>query len=119
MLDDSKELQQLFIQFPNLPKQLDLINAATLRPIEDFGQSQYGGKKQQPWNQDKGTQLGVEALKRARIAYGKDGEGVREYGKLILQLLARESEIDAKELIRTYTLCEFLLGSRLGLTMCF
>lgn len=39
------------------------------------------------WNQDKGWQAGIEALKGARKVYGKDGEGVREFGRIVLRLL--------------------------------
>ena len=58
-----------------------------------------GRKQQQSWNSDSGMALGVEALGRARRMYGRDGEGVREYGRLVLQLLERESE-GSKEVIR-------------------
>ena len=103
ILEDSKELRQLFLQFPDLSKHLDSIHSATLRPVEDFGkqQQQPGQRKQQSWNQDRGLALGVEALGKARRQYGKDGEGVREYGRLVLQLLEREAE-GGKEIIRMY-----------------
>lgn len=97
-------MRDLFKLFPNLPKQLEEIHNATLRPVEDAGKPQYGNngykrKNTQPWNQDVGNNKGVEALKKARKAYGKDGEGVRQYGTLILQLLAKD-ETNAEELIR-------------------
>jgi zinc finger HIT domain-containing protein 3 len=99
VLDDSRELQALFRQFPRLPSQLNEINAATLRPIEVPGKSHFGRGKEEPWNQDRGLQNGVHALCQAREAYGKDGEGVREFGRLVLQLLSRDEAMDAAELI--------------------
>jgi len=105
-LDDSKELQMLFKMYPRLASQLEEINAATLPPTpgqENDAHSQYpnGGSKgfrrsgkEQPWNPDRGLENGVRALCRAREAYGKDGEGVREYSKLILQIVAGEEGID-------------------------
>lgn len=56
--------------------------------------------KDRPWDRNRGNQSGIQALKNARRVYGKDGEGVREYGKLILQLLSGDETIDATEMIR-------------------
>lgn len=75
-----------------------MIDDATLRPTENYGNHQ--GRKQQPWNQDKGWQSGVDALQKARRVYGRDGEGVREFGRVILMLLERERE--GKEAIRMF-----------------
>lgn len=102
VLDDSKELQALFLQFPDLRKHLNSVHRATLRPVEDYGQQKSGRK--QPWNEDQGMMKGVEALHRAKGKYGKDGEGVREYGRLVLQLLEKESEGGAQAVIRMYTI---------------
>lgn len=117
ILSTSQELLALFKQFPNLPSQLDAIDVATLRPVDqDFGgdggkqrfgrTNGFGGgggrgnKKEEPWNPDRGLQKGVLALQAARRKYGKDGEGVREYGELVLQLLARDEEMDAERQIQ-------------------
>ena len=40
---------------------------------------------------------GVEALRKAREAWGKDGEGVREFGELVLRAVRGVGE---EELIR-------------------
>lgn len=52
---------------------------------------------QKAWNQDRGLENGRKALDRARGAWGKDGEGVREYGELVLQIV---EGIDAEEAVR-------------------
>lgn len=110
VLDDSKELQDLFLQFPDLRRHLNSVHRATLRPVEDFSQQKSGRK--QPWNQDQGMMKGVEALHRAKGRYGKDGEGVREYGRLVLQLLERESNGGAQEFISMFRIALTLIGAR-------
>lgn len=91
--------------YPRLPSQLDEINQATLRPIDEpgmdspFSRGKGGGRKEEPWNQDRGMQNGVQALCQAREAGGRDGEGIREFGKLILQILSREEALDVAALI--------------------
>jgi hypothetical protein len=52
---------------------------------------------QNAWNQDRGLKRGREALDKARDAWGKDGEGVREYGELVLRIV---EGVDAEELVR-------------------
>lgn len=52
---------------------------------------------QKAWNQERGLEKGREALDRAREAWGKDGEGIREYGELILRIVGG---VDADELVR-------------------
>lgn len=112
VLDESKELQELFKQFPNLPSQLEHINTATERPVEgsypnpnpypypnpnrnnNQSSNHFGRKRKEPWTQERGQQEGVKALEAARRAYGKDGEGVREFGRLVLQLLAGEEAVE-------------------------
>ena len=109
-LDESAELKTLFQQYPHLPSQLDQIDIATLPPTDgDDGRpkTQYArgtrrgrGRKHEPWNQDRGLENGVQALNRAREAYGKDGEGVREFSKLVLQILSGDENIDATALVQ-------------------
>ena len=107
-LDDSLELfQELFKQYPRLPQQLLEIESASQRPIteeEAVAQldliTQYtfekgkGAVKNRPWDQNRGNDSGVQALRNARRVYGKDGEGVRQYGELVLQLLNRANAVD-------------------------
>lgn len=49
------------------------------------------------WTPDVGLLKGREALGNAREAWGKDGEGVREYGELVLRIV---DGIDADEVVR-------------------
>jgi len=107
-LDDSLELfKELFRQYPRLSQQLLEIESASQRPAteeEAVAQldliNQYsfekgkGGVKVRPWDQNRGNDSGVQALRNARRVYGKDGEGVRQYGELILQILNRANTVD-------------------------
>lgn len=108
-LDDSKDLQTLFKLYPTLPSLLGEIHAATLQPTDEDGinvQPQYHRVKGQHrsnrkvWNLDRGLQDGVEALRRARRIVGKDGEAVKEYSRLILQILSRDDTVHAEALIQ-------------------
>ncbi|KAL3417778.1 HIT zinc finger [Phlyctema vagabunda] len=108
-LENAPQIQELFKMFPNLPGQLDKIHSATLPPLDDpsrgarssdfFPGSQGRGAKTPSWNRDKGLQSGVEALTKARHAYGKDGEGVREFSRVVLQILSGEDETAALRLL--------------------
>ena len=51
---------------------------------------------QKTWNQDRGLEKGREALGQAREAWGKDGEGVREYGELVLRIV---EGVDSEDLV--------------------
>lgn len=99
-LDDSKELQTLFKIYPKLPSLLDEINTATLRPLEELANNTQNGfsrgKKEEPWTFDRGLEKGREALNRARDT----DESVREYSKLILQILSGEAGVSAAELVQ-------------------
>jgi hypothetical protein len=81
-----------------------MIDNATQPPINQNGgypNNQGRGKKEPRWNSDIGMQKGVEALSRAKAADGKDGEGVREYYKLVLRILSGNKEMDAEEMIHS------------------
>lgn len=107
-LDDSLELfQHLFKQYPRLSQQLLEIESASQRPVTEeqtIAQldliTQYtfekgkGAFKNRPWDQNRGNDSGVQALRNARRVYGKDGEGVRQYGELVLQILNRANAVD-------------------------
>lgn len=41
-----------------------------------------------PWNVDQGVQNAIDALSRAKDEPGKDGEGIREYVRLIAKLVS-------------------------------
>lgn len=53
-------------------------------------------KPSKAWNQDRGLENGQKALEKAREAWGKDGEGVREFGELILRIV---DGVDAEDLV--------------------
>ncbi|RFU34156.1 hypothetical protein B7463_g2140, partial [Scytalidium lignicola] len=117
-LEESKELQELFKIYPNLSSQLEAIYSATLPPtsndtggdarapnnqsnIRNWPGARRSGKgSNRPWNQDIGLQCGVQALCKAREAFGKDGEAVREYSKLVLKILSSDDRVDAAEQIQ-------------------
>ncbi|CAG8971225.1 hypothetical protein HYALB_00001389 [Hymenoscyphus albidus] len=104
-LDNSKELQTLFIKYPRLISQLTKINTATLPHTGEEnssalqGMQKKGGKKEQ-WNSDRGMQRGLEALRKARDDGDGDGEGVREFSKLILQILSGDEARNTEVLIQ-------------------
>ncbi|TVY85248.1 hypothetical protein LSUE1_G000130 [Lachnellula suecica] len=101
-LDDSKELQELFKIYPLLRAQLEGINTATLCPLEEQNYNQEYSRKRngiEPWNSDRGLQKGVEALTQARNTSGKEGEGIREFSRLILQILSGENGDEAAAVI--------------------
>jgi len=49
--------------------------------------------KEQVWTAERGLERGREALLKARNEDGVDGESVREYSRLVLQVLAREEGV--------------------------
>lgn len=97
--------------YPRLHSQLDEIHTATLPPLDEPREASYtqydsrvgGGRGRrsgkEPWNRDRGIQNGLQALSRARTAYGKDGEGVREFSKLILQIISGDEGMSTVELL--------------------
>lgn len=104
-LDDAKELKTLFQIYPKLKAQLLKIDKAA-QASQSNGQKdtrQKGGrnngaaKGHGPLNQDPGLQNGLKALYVGRAS--DDGEGVREYGKLILSLLNKTDDLDAAVLV--------------------
>jgi len=123
VLENSQKLQTLFMMYPRLRTQLREIYNATLPPTEDspsFGsghdgshqQSQRGRgggrgginrggsmRQQGHWNSDRGTQEGIDALSRAKLEYGRGGEGVREYANLVLKLVAADG-VDVAQLVQ-------------------
>lgn len=100
-LDTSKELQELFTRYPRLQSQLEAINTATLPPVDgqNFGHGRKGGKGE-PWNSDRGLQKGVVALSKARNTSGEDGKSIREFSRLVLQILSGEEGAQAAEVIQ-------------------
>ncbi|KAH6682940.1 hypothetical protein B0J14DRAFT_467844 [Halenospora varia] len=104
-LDESKELQALFKIYPQLKSQLENIYAATLSPTEgsqpelSHGHRKKSGKADF-WDRDRGLQNGIHALNKLRNTCGEDGEGVREFSRLILQIVSGEENLTAAEAIR-------------------
>lgn len=101
-LADSSELKLLFERYPRLLSELEHIYKATQPPGPESergggkgGRGGYkarggGGRGSHTWNQDRGTQDGLRRLTRARDVRGMEGEGVREFSKLVLQIIAEE-----------------------------
>lgn len=102
-LEGSPELKELFKIYPRLPALLDEIDKRTL---QNASSSQNNGghkggfrRKEEPWTVDVGLKKGVEALNQARNSSNSDGKSLREYSRLVLQILAGESE-PVSDLIR-------------------
>lgn len=108
VLEHSQKLQQLFVMYPDLRKRLRDIYNATLPPTElgsTYGsagsshQFQYGREsKVLPWNQDRGTQEGIDALSTSKLEYGRGGEAVREFSNLVLKLVTADG-VDVAQLV--------------------
>ncbi|KAG9248194.1 hypothetical protein BJ878DRAFT_77295 [Calycina marina] len=105
-LDDAyASFVNLFQQYPRLPQTLLEIERASQRPVTDaearqqldlltqytFEQGKGSAVKNRPWDQNRGNDGGVQALRNARRVYGKDGEGMRQYGELVLGVLHKAS----------------------------
>ncbi|KFY89480.1 hypothetical protein V500_05678 [Pseudogymnoascus sp. VKM F-4518 (FW-2643)] len=122
VLESSQKLQTLFIMYPRLRSQLRDIYSATLPPTDDpntlgsnndhsypqFQRGRGGGRggigrgnssRPGPWNSDRGTQNGIDALGKAKLEFGKAGEGVREYANLVLKLVAADG-VDVARLVQ-------------------
>lgn len=120
VLESSQKLQSLFIMYPRLRSQLREIYSATLPPTDDpntlgpnndhsypqFQRGRGGGRggrgnssRPGPWNSDRGTQDGIDALGKAKLEFGKAGEGVREYANLVLKLVAADG-VDVARLVQ-------------------
>lgn len=79
---------------------LEEINSSTLPPTDTKG-GQFGQRrKEEPWNADVGLRRGVEALSKARNSDDKDGQSLREYSTLILQILSGENCETVEEAIQ-------------------
>ncbi|KAL2875929.1 hypothetical protein SGCOL_008780 [Colletotrichum sp. CLE4] len=103
VLDDSGQLRYLFRRYPTLQARLLDIFAATEPPpeLQSTGSSlndmmkaralAAANPKKEQWTHDVGIRKGKEALRRARVADGEDGEGVREYVELINHLMSQAS----------------------------
>lgn len=52
-----------------------------------------------PWNQDRGTQEGIDALSASKLEYGRGGEAVREFSNLVLKLVAADG-VDVAQLVQ-------------------
>ncbi|KFY40694.1 hypothetical protein V494_03374 [Pseudogymnoascus sp. VKM F-4513 (FW-928)] len=122
VLESSQKLQSLFIMYPSLRSQLRDIYSATLPPTDgpnalgsnndhsfpQFQRGRGGGRggmgrgnssRPGPWNSDRGTQDGIDALGKAKLEFGKAGEGVREYANLVLKLVAADG-VDVARLVQ-------------------
>ncbi|KAG0646102.1 putative zinc-finger [Hyphodiscus hymeniophilus] len=100
-LSTSTELHTLFTHYPNLSAQLNAIWDAMQPPASQSPDLYHKltGKNNNPkaWNQDRGMEKGIEALRTARGLWGKDGEGVREFGELVLRIV---EGLDQEEIVR-------------------
>ncbi|OBT50736.1 hypothetical protein VE04_09106 [Pseudogymnoascus sp. 24MN13] len=121
VLESSQKLQSLFIMYPRLRSQLREIYSASRPPADDpntfgsnndhsfpqFQRGRGGGRggmgrgnsRSGPWNSDRGTQDGIDALGKAKLEFGKAGEGVREYANLVLKLVAADG-VDVARLVQ-------------------
>lgn len=89
----SDKFEQLFRKYPDLPSQLLEIHTATQPPADGPDRKGIpasllkGLPKKDAWNHDVGIKNGKDALRKARRADGKRGDGIREYCELIAHLM--------------------------------
>ncbi|CAL3972491.1 hypothetical protein PZA11_004402 [Diplocarpon coronariae] len=100
-LDNSKELQSLFRQYPRLRTLLNRIDKATQQPMDtNTLQNQNGSKrKAQPWNPDRGLQKGIQVLTDLRNTGSKDGKAIREFSTVILRILSQQEGVSARDAV--------------------
>ncbi|RKF62595.1 putative zinc finger family protein [Erysiphe neolycopersici] len=106
-LDESKDLQRLFMLYPNLPNVLERIHEATLPPSVNSSSNPYLAmgrsnreNRESSWTSDIGLQKGIKALHAAQGTGDLDSEGVRAYGQLVLNIVHGNPEENAAEKIR-------------------
>lgn len=91
----SDKFELLFRKYPELPGQLLEIHTATQPPTDAPDRKRIpasllqGLPKKDRWNHDVGIKNGKDALRKARRADGKRGDGIREYCELIAYLMNR------------------------------
>ena len=51
-----------------------------------------GEREDEPWTHDRGLERGVRELGRARAECGREGEGVREFSRLVLRVVEGEGD---------------------------
>jgi len=111
-LQSSTDFQRLFSRYPHLRDQLrEIYDATTQSPDENPDSHQYPNGKRSyrargrgknrgrghdrgsgaPWSQQKGFRAGLHQMKRLRNATGVDGDGLREFSKLVTDLNAIKS----------------------------
>ena len=108
-LDSSPDLQLLYKRFPRLFAQLQVIYEATTEPSDDQpddqsssrshidrgrGRSRGRGRGRgrdrgagAPWSHQRGFKAGLHQLRKLRRLDGGDGEGLREFSKLVMKVI--------------------------------
>ena len=110
-LDSSPDLQLLYKRFPRLFAQLQVIYEATAEPSDDQhddqsssrshmdrgrGRSRGRGRGRDrgagaPWSHQRGFKAGLHQLRKLRRLDGDDGEGLREFSKLAVEVIQANS----------------------------
>ena len=110
-LDSSPDLQLLYKRFPRLFAQLQMIYEATTEPSDDQhndqsssrshidrgrGRSRGRGRGRDrgagaPWSHQRGFKAGLHQLRKLRRLDGDDGEGLREFSKLAMNVVQANS----------------------------
>ena len=110
--ETSLDLQRLFLEYPRLRAQLKEVYVATNEPLENsndeksreshgFRRGSSRGyrvnksqqsRKSTPWAQRKGFILGLRRFQKLQAARGLEGEGLKEFSKLMLNTVERSEQ---------------------------
>ncbi|KAK4132904.1 hypothetical protein BT67DRAFT_424358 [Trichocladium antarcticum] len=104
LLDHDQAFAHLFQKYPSLSAELVRIAQTTLPPsdtsnpnprsripVSGYSNNYQRSKTPQPWSRDVGLRRGADALRKARTNPGDLGDGVREYGELVMFLLGKQN----------------------------
>lgn len=114
-LESSPDLQNLFVLYPNLQKQLHEVYIATLEPPPNCQESEQrnnrrfeGGSGQvrgkpygrcrgrgngPPWTPQRGQKLAFSRIRKFRDCEGKESDGMREFSRLVIRLHESEASL--------------------------
>ena len=107
-LESSSDLRGLFSLYPKLREQLGEVYTATIEPSSEYQENEHGsngrlehgisrpgrrsrgrgriGDNSAPWTPQRGRKLALSRLRKLRDCEGNDGNGTREFSRLVVQI---------------------------------
>ena len=108
-LESSPTLQSLYLMYPTLRAQLHEVYVSTLEPPAGYQDGEHRGNgrfnlqsgrrrgrgisrggsrgKGAPWNHQRGQNYALSRMRKIKVSEGKDGDGMREFSRLVLGLV--------------------------------